>query len=107
MSKVTVRPTAGKIVIRPSDPDMMTPGGIILPDSTDLPGGLKGRVVSVGAGQIGPTGEEIPMEVKEGDEVIWMPGYGMSGLAVELDLDGETYLIIEESAVVAIKEGGE
>lgn len=93
-----VRPLADKVLVQPKKEEEKTAGGIVLPDSAkERP--QEGTVVAVGEGRLLDNGSRAPMSVKEGDVVIYSK-YG----GTEIPIDGEDYLVMEESAILAVKE---
>jgi len=93
---MNIKPIGDRIVVKPLDAEEITKGGIILPDSAkEKP--QKGKVVAIGAGRILDNGTRVPVEVKEGDTVIYSK-YG----GTEVKFDGEEYLIVNERDILAI-----
>mgnify|MGYP001175057629 CR=1 FL=1 len=92
-----LKPLGDRVVVKPSPQESTTKGGIVLPDTAkEKP--QKGEVVAVGSGKLLENGERIPLEVKVGDNVIYSK-YG----GTEIKLDGEEYLILRESDILAIE----
>lgn len=93
---MTITPLQDRVLIKPSDSDAVTKGGIIIPDSAkEKP--LQGIVVAVGNGRIIDNGNQIPLQVKVNDKVL----YGkFSG--TEINIDGEEHLMMRESDIFAI-----
>ena len=88
---MNIKPLADRVLIKPAPAEEKTVGGIIIPDSAkEKP--LKGEIVAVGNGT---KAEE--MVVKPGDTVLYGKYAG-----TELELDGEKYLIMRQSDVLAI-----
>ena len=88
---MNIRPLADRVLIKPAAAEEKTLGGIIIPDSAkEKP--LKGEIVAVGNG---PKDEE--MVVKVGDNVLYGKYAG-----TEIELDGEKYLIMRQSDILAI-----
>ena len=91
MTKVNIKPLADRVLIKPADVEEKTAGGIIIPDTAkEKP--QKGQVVAVGDGK-----KDEPLIVKVGDSVLYGKYAG-----TELTVDGNDYLIMRESDVVAI-----
>ena len=94
----TIKPLADKVLVKPSQSGEMTKGGIALPESAkERP--QEGTVVGVGPGRTLDSGEKVTVSVKEGDVVIYSK-YG----GTEIKEDGEEYLILDESSLLAVKE---
>ena len=88
---MNIRPLADRVLIKPAAAEEKTLGGIIIPDSAkEKP--LKGEVVAVGNGK-----KDEEMVVKKGDTVLYGKYAG-----TEIELDGEKYLIMRQSDILAI-----
>ena len=88
---MNIKPLADRVLIQPAAAEEKTIGGIIIPDSAkEKP--LKGKVLAVGTGT-----KDEQMVLKAGDEVLYGKYAG-----IELELDGEKYLIMRQSDVLAI-----
>jgi len=74
-----------------------TKSGIIIPETIDKEKPEIGKVVAVGAGRRNDNGEIVPMGVKVGDSVLFSK-YGPD----EIKIDGEEYLILSESNILAV-----
>jgi len=93
---MNVKPLADRVVIRPLDSEQKTAGGIIIPDAAkEKP--IKGEVVAVGPGKVTESGQKVEMSLKKGDVVLYGKYSG-----TELSIEGEDYLIMKESDVLAI-----
>jgi len=91
-----IKPLGDRVVVKPVEREETTKGGIVIPDTAkDRP--QEGEVVAVGPGKY-EDGKRIPMEVKVGDRVIFAK-YG----GTEIKIDGEEYLVLRESDILAIK----
>jgi chaperonin GroES len=94
--KVNIRPLSDRVVIKPLQAEERTKGGIYIPDTAkERP--QQGEIVAVGPGRITEDGKKIPMEVKVGDRVLYGKYAG-----TEITVDGEEYLIMRESDILAI-----
>ncbi len=93
-----IRPLGDRVLVKPLDDADTSPGGIILPDTAkEKP--MSGEVIAVGAGRLNDKGEREPLEVKVGDQVL----YGKySGTEVPAKIDGNDYLIMRESDILAV-----
>jgi chaperonin GroES len=96
--KLLIKPLGDKVVVKPSEEEETTAGGIVLPDTAKQKP-QKGTVVAVGPGRVLDNGERQPPAVKVGDVVIYAK-YGGN----EVTVDGEDYIILEEDSIYAIKE---
>lgn len=94
-----VKPLGDKALVKPNTSDEKTAGGIVLPDSAkERP--QEGTVVSVGSGRVLDNGQKVEIGVKAGDVVIYSK-YG----GTEIKIEGTEHLILDESSILAIKEG--
>ena len=91
-----IKPLADRVVIKPSEAEERTKGGIILPDTAkEKP--VIGEIVAVGPGKVTEDGKKVPMEVKVGDKVLYGKYSG-----TEVTIEGDQYLIMREADVFAI-----
>lgn len=92
-----IKPLADRVVVKALPQEETTKGGIVLPDTAkEKP--QEGEVVAVGPGALGDDGKRIPLEVAVGDKVIYSK-YG----GTEIKIEGEEYLILRESDILAVK----
>ena len=92
----TLKPLEDRILVRPEEGEETTVSGIVIPDTAkEKP--QEGTVLAVGPGKRSDTGDLIPMDVKEGDRVIYSK-YG----GTEIKLEGEELLILSARDVLAI-----
>src|SRR5215467_10550105 len=92
-------PLHDRILIRRVEEAETTRGGIIIPDTAkDKP--QEGEVVSVGKGKISEEGKVRPLDVKEGDRILFGKYAG-----TEIKLDGEDFIIMREEEVLGILSG--
>lgn len=95
-SKVKLVPLGDRIVVQREESQEKTSGGIFLPDSAkDRP--TRGKVVSVGDGRVLENGNRAELQVKVGDFVLFTSYAGEN-----IEVDGEEYLLMNESEVLAI-----
>ena len=91
-----IKPLADRVVVKPAQAEERTKGGIIVPDTAkEKP--VWGEVVAVGPGRVTEDGKSIPMEVKNGDKVLYGKYSG-----TEVTLDSEELLIMRESDIFAL-----
>lgn len=91
-----IKPLADRVVVKPSEAEEKVQGGIIIPDTAkEKP--MQGEVVAVGPGKVSESGQKVAMEVKKGDRVLYGKYSG-----TEVTVDGEDYLIMRESDILAI-----
>ena len=97
MAKLT--PLHDRILVRRLEEGDTTRGGIIIPDTAkDKP--QQGEVIAVGKGRKNEKGEVFPLDVKEGDTILFGKYSGS-----EIKLDGEELLIMKEEEVLGILSG--
>ncbi len=88
---MNIKPLADRVLIKPAAAEEKTASGIIIPDSAkEKP--LKGEVLAIGTGT-----KDEEMVVKVGDTVLYGKYAG-----TELELDGEKYLIMRQSDILAV-----
>ena len=94
-----LRPLGDRVVIQPTPREEMTKSGIVLPDTAkEKP--QEGTVLSAGPGRLTDEGKREPMDVKEGDKVLYAKYAG-----TEFKVDGEELLIVSQKDILAIVEG--
>ncbi|MBN8907144.1 MAG: co-chaperone GroES [Rhodospirillales bacterium] len=94
------RPLHDRVVVRRLDAEEKTAGGIIIPDTAkEKP--MEGEVIAVGPGARNEQGQVVALDVKAGDRILFGK---LSG--TEVKLDGEELLIMKESDIMGIIEGG-
>ena len=96
---MNLKPLFDNIVVKRIEEKETTKSGIVLPDTIDKEKPQKGEVVAVGDGKISENGEKIPMQVKTGDKILFRK-YAPD----EIKIDGEEYLVMTQSDVIAILE---
>ena len=91
-----LKPLGDRLIVRAIEEEETTAGGIVLPDTAkEKP--QKGKVMAVGDGKINEdSGKRIPLDVSEGDEVLYSK-YG----GTEIRVEGEDLLVLRESDVLA------
>ncbi|TAK34380.1 MAG: co-chaperone GroES [Chloroflexota bacterium] len=89
-------PLGDRVVVRPSAKEEVTRSGIVLPDTAkEKP--QEGEVIAVGPGRVLDNGQRLTPDVKVGDKVLYAKYAG-----TEVKVDGEEWLIVRESDVLAI-----
>jgi chaperonin GroES len=92
-------PLHDRILVRRVEEQGTTRGGIIIPDSAkDKPS--EGEVIAVGRGKTNDEGKLFPLDVKEGDRILFGKYSG-----TEIKLDGEDFIIMREEEVLGIVTG--
>jgi chaperonin GroES len=93
---INLKPLADRVVVEPKEQEDMTASGIYVPETAkEKP--QEATVVAVGPGRLLDNGERAPMEVKEGDRVIFAKYSGS-----EVKLDDTKYLILGEKDILAV-----
>lgn len=93
---MNVKPLADRVIVKPLDPDEQKKGSIIIPDTAkEKP--QEGEIVAAGPGKVNDAGNQVTMEVKKGDKVLYGKYSG-----TEVTIDGDEYLIMREGDVLAI-----
>ena len=93
---MAVKPLDDRVLIRQSQAEEKTAGGIVLPDTAqERP--QRGKVVARGPGKLLDSGKRGQMGLKKGDEVYYAKYAG-----AEVKIDGKDYVILRESDVLAV-----
>jgi len=96
---MNIRPLHDRAVIRRTEEQRTSPGGIVIPDSaTEKP--IRGEVVAVGKGKIMENGDIRPMDINVGDRVLFGKYAG-----TEVKINGEDLLVMREDDIMAVIEG--
>ena len=91
-----IRPVGDRVVVKPAAKEEITRSGLVIPDTAkEKP--QEGIIIAVGSGKLLESGDRTPMEIKVGDRVLYAK-YG----GTEFKLDGEAYLVLKESDLLAI-----
>ena len=94
-----MRPLRDRLLVERIEEAEQRIGGIIIPDTAkEKP--QQGRVVAVGKGRVNDKGDVFPLDVKEGETVLFGKYAGS-----EIKLDGKEYLILREEEVLGVIEG--
>ena len=89
-------PIHDRVLVQRMESEDKTAGGIIIPDTAkEKP--MEGKVIAVGSGARDETGKVQPLDVKEGDAVLFGKWSG-----TEVKIDGQDYLIMKESDIMGI-----
>ncbi|HEY8134758.1 MAG TPA: co-chaperone GroES [Candidatus Limnocylindrales bacterium] len=91
-----LRPLGDRVVIQPTPREEMTKSGIVLPDTAkEKP--QEGKILAAGPGRLTDEGKREPMDVKEGDVVLYAKYAG-----TEFKVEGEDLLIVSQKDILAI-----
>ena len=90
-----LKPLGDRLIVRALEEEEKTASGLVLPDTAkEKP--QKGKVLAVGDGKLDDAGKRVPLDVSEGDEVLYSK-YG----GTEIKVNGEELLVLRESDVLA------
>ncbi|OPX38076.1 MAG: co-chaperone GroES [Desulfobacteraceae bacterium 4484_190.2] len=93
-----VKPLHDRVIVKRVEEEEKTKGGIIIPDTAkEKP--VEGKVIAVGKGKIPDNGNLQPLEVKEGDKILFGKYAG-----TEINIEGDEHLIMREDDIIAIVE---
>jgi chaperonin GroES len=92
-----LQPLGDRVVVKANDEqDQRTASGLVIPDTAKEKPQI-GEVIAVGPGALGEDGERLPMDIKEGDNVLYSKFAG-----TEVKLSGEEYLVLSSRDLLAI-----
>ncbi|MEE4377867.1 MAG: co-chaperone GroES [Candidatus Competibacteraceae bacterium] len=93
-----LQPLYDRVVVRRKEEERKTAGGIVIPDSaTEKP--IRGEVIAIGSGKVLDNGDNRPLDVKVGDEVLFGKYSG-----TEVKVDNEELVVMREDDIMAIIE---
>jgi len=93
-----IRPLYDRVLVRRLESQERTAGGLYIPDTAkEKP--IEGKVVAVGSGRVDESGKVRPLEVKEGDRILFAKYSGN-----EVKIDGVEHLILREDEILAVLE---
>ena len=96
---MNIRPLHDRVLVRRMEEETMSAGGIVLPGSaTEKPN--QGEIIAAGKGRILESGDARPMDVKNGDKVLFGQYAG-----TEVKVDGETLIMMREEDIMGVIEG--
>ncbi len=91
-----IRPLQDRVIVKRVEEEEKTKGGIIIPDTAkEKP--QEGKVIAVGKGKANEDGKIIPLDVKEGDRILFGKYSG-----TEINIDGQEHLIMREDDILGI-----
>jgi chaperonin GroES len=94
-----LRPLQDNIIVEAVDEMETHSSGLIIPDTVSKEKPQKGKILAVGPGRLDDDGKRMPMDLKEGDVVLFTK-YGPT----EVKIDGRELLVLRESDVLAVVE---
>ncbi len=93
---VTIKPLEDRVLVQPLEAEQTTASGLVIPDTAkEKP--QEGKVIAAGPGRVDDSGKRIPMDVAEGDVVIFSK-YG----GTEVKYNGEEYLLLNARDILAV-----
>lgn len=93
---MNIKPLGERVVIKLLEGEEKTKSGIVIPDTAKEKPQM-GEVLAVGSGRTLDNGEKAPLEVKAGDKILFAKYAG-----TEVKLDGEEYMVLKESDILAV-----
>jgi chaperonin GroES len=93
-----LKPLGHQVLVRPSEAEERTRGGIVLPDAAQKKP-MEGEVLAVGSGKLLDSGKRVPVSVKVGDIVVYSKYAG-----TEVTVKDEKLMILEEDTILAVRE---
>jgi chaperonin GroES len=95
---MNLRPLGDRVVVQPAEKEERTETGLYIPETAkEKP--MQGTIIAVGAGRKDDDGKRIPMDVEEGQTVLFAKYAG-----TEIKIEGEKLLIMKETDILAIVE---
>ncbi|MFN2337343.1 MAG: co-chaperone GroES [Gammaproteobacteria bacterium] len=96
---MNIRPLHDRVIIKRMEEERMSAGGIVIPDSAaEKP--IRGEVMAVGHGKRNDKGDQVALDVKVGDKVLFGKYSG-----TEVKVDGQDLLVMREEDIMAVLEG--
>ena len=94
----TIKPLEDRVLVQPLEAEQTTASGLVIPDTAkEKP--QEGKIIAAGPGRVDDKGTRIPMDVKEGDVVIFSK-YG----GTDVKYDGQEYLLLNARDILAVVE---
>ncbi|PLX88833.1 MAG: co-chaperone GroES [Desulfuromonas sp.] len=94
-----IRPLQDRLIVERVEEETTTAGGIIIPDTVSKEKPQEGKVIAVGKGKTTEDGKVLPLDVKEGDLVLFGKYAGS-----EIKVDGKEYMIMREDDILGVVE---
>ncbi|MGD8290142.1 MAG: co-chaperone GroES [Desulfobacterales bacterium] len=93
-----IRPLNDRVLVIREEEEQKSAGGIIIPDTAkEKP--QRGKVIAAGPGKMGENGKRVPLEVKEGDRILFAKYAG-----TDIKLDGVEHVFMSEDDVLSVVE---
>lgn len=91
-----VKPLNDRVLVKRIEEVQVTKGGIVIPDTAkEKP--IEGKVIAIGPGKMSDAGNRMPLQLKEGDRVLFGKYAG-----TEIKMEGEEYLMMREEDILAV-----
>ena len=91
-----VKPLNDRVLVKRIEEVQVTKGGILIPDTAkEKP--IEGKVIAVGPGKMSDAGNRMPLQLKEGDRVLFGKYAG-----TEIKMEGDEYLMMREEDILAV-----
>jgi chaperonin GroES len=91
-----IKPLNDRVLVKRMEEVQVTKGGILIPDTAkEKP--IEGKVIAVGPGKMSDAGSRMPLQLKEGDRVLFGKYAG-----TEIKMEGEEYLMMREEDILAV-----
>jgi len=91
-----VKPLNDRVLVKRIEEVQVTKGGIVIPDTAkEKP--IEGKVIAVGPGKMSDAGNRMPLQLKEGDRVLFGKYAG-----TEIKMEDEEYLMMREEDILAV-----
>ena len=91
-----IKPLNDRVLVKRMEEVQVTKGGILIPDTAkEKP--IEGKVIAVGPGKMSDAGSRMPLQLKEGDRVLFGKYAG-----TEIKTEGEEYLMMREEDILAV-----
>jgi chaperonin GroES len=91
-----IKPLNDRVLVKRMEEVQVTKGGILIPDTAkEKP--IEGKVIAVGPGKMSDAGARMPLQLKEGDRVLFGKYAG-----TEIKMEGEEYLMMREEDILAV-----
>jgi chaperonin GroES len=93
-----IRPLHDRVIVKRKEEERTTPGGIVIPDTAkEKP--IRGEVIAVGKGKILENGDQRPLDVQVGDQILFGKYSG-----TEVKVEGEDLLVMREDDIMGVIE---
>jgi len=98
-NKLPLKPIGGNILVKPESAEETTPSGLVISSSAKAEKPQRGQVLALGTGKKDKDGKPLPFNVEVGDVVVFKK-YSPD----EIEIENQTYLIMEEGDILAVVE---